>query len=169
MKIPPDGNNITVFPHWCLPCLTMIKCRSDLESHLQTHKHRTKAREMRGLETWKKCAKENIVKDLKCLSCDIEFISLPILLQHLETPSHRGMAAVFKSPQVVENDSEEFSDSTQEEDETAEAFETMDTSDSSMVVQVDSLMLVSEEAPALEEITHLNNIALEDIMIQDDD
>ena len=43
----------------------------------------------------------------------------------------------------------------------------MDTSDSSMVVQVDSSMLLPDEdtPPVLEEITHLNNIPLEDIMI----
>ena len=119
---------------------------------------------------WKKCAKENVVDDLKCLPCDIVFISLPMLMQHLESPTHKEMAITFKELQekkksFTRDESHDILDLTTEEEEGEEP---MDTSDSSMVVQVESSMPLPNDTPALEEITHLNNISLEDIMIMKD-
>ena len=125
---------------------------------------------MRELETWKKCAKENVVDDLKCLPCDIVFISLPVLMQHLESPSHREMAITFKELQEKKKSSSGYETHDILDLTTEEEGEPMDTSDSSVVVQVDSSMPLPNDdtPPALEEITHLNNIPLEDIMIMKD-
>ena len=162
---------VTTFPHWCLPCLTMITNGPQLILHLSTNKHKTKTREMEQLETWKKCAKENIVDNLKCLPCDLVFLTLPLLMQHMESPFHKEMVITFMALQdkKTSNEDEIYDLATEEEEESVEALlEPMDTSDSSVVVQVESSLPSLSDTPALEEITHLNNIPLEDIMLMED-
>ena len=174
-SIDNEPEEIDSFPHWCALCNVETTCKSELKRHSETKKHLKRIRE----EEWKrkvkeKCSDPKIVEDLKCLVCCTQFPSKPELIHHLESDSHKNFAEL-KAARATEGqeaaeievpNSSVLTLETTEEDVTEETPEPMATSDSSVVVQVEKSGEV-DEAPALEEMTHLNNIPIEDI-IKDD-
>ena len=158
---PVPGPYRRRFPHWCGPCQISIRDRRDLERHFGTRKHLINEKDRED-------QKENLVDDLKCLPCDVVFISLPILMQHLESPFHKMKVATLEALQENKSANGDENFQATEVTEYVEALEPMDTSDSSVVVQIESSIPLINDTPVLEEITHLNNIPLEDIMIMQD-
>ena len=164
-SIDNEQEEIDTFPHWCALCNVETTCKSELKRHSETKKHLKRIRE----EEWKrkvkeKCSDPKMVEALKCLVCCTQFPSKPELIHHLESDSHKNMADLKAARATEEQEAAEIMKLLSYEviEETSEP---MDTSDSSAVVQ-DKKSEV-DETPALEEMTHLNNIPIEDI-IKDD-
>ena len=174
-SIDNEQEEIDTFPHWCALCNVETTCKSELKRHSETKKHLKRIRK----EEWKrkvkeKCSDPKMVEALKCLVCCTQFPSKPELIHHLESDSHKNLAELKAARATEGQEAAEIEVpnasvltlETTVEEVIEETPEPMATSDSSVVVQVEKSGEV-DEAPALEEMTHLNNIPIEDI-IKDD-